>query len=74
MTEYVDLNSEIRELWSEANGMLQANQLDSKRAGVLQKMLRVCADRARHAGYVERERLLRRAADNLAARFPLPDA
>jgi hypothetical protein len=72
MTEYVDLNAEIQELWGEANGMLRANQLDSKRAGVLQTRLRECADRAHDAGYGDRERLLRRAADDLAAQFPSP--
>jgi hypothetical protein len=72
MTEYPDLETEIQELWGEANGMVLANRLDSKRAGVLQRRLRDCADRAHDAGYVDRERLLRRAAADLAERFPSP--
>ena len=70
MTESPDLETEIRELWDEANLMLLANRLDSKRAGVLQEMLRKCANGAHDAGYGDREKLLRRAADDLVARFP----
>jgi hypothetical protein len=72
MAEDTDLDAEIQELWGEANLMILANRLDSKRAGVLQKLLRECADSARDAGYVDRERLLRRAAADLAERFLSP--
>jgi hypothetical protein len=73
MTEHADLDTEIEELWCEANGMIQANRMDSKRARDLQMMLRECADRARDVGYADRETLLRRAAADLAERFLSPD-
>jgi hypothetical protein len=73
MTTHADFDAEIEALWGEANGMIQANRLDSKRAGVLQKLLKECAESARDAGYGDRERLLRRAAAELAERFLSPE-
>jgi hypothetical protein len=67
-----DLEVRVLELWNEANQMLQANLLDTRKAWVLQKRLRDYADMAHEAGYADRERLLRLAANSLAARFPLP--
>jgi len=73
MTGHADLDTEIEELWSEAHWMIQVNRRDSKRAGILHMKLRECADRARDAGYVDREVLLRRAMADLAERFISPD-
>jgi hypothetical protein len=72
MVGCADFDAEIRDLWGEANGMLQANRRESQRAGILRMRLRECADRAHDAGYLDRERLLRRAAADLAERFLSP--
>ena len=72
MAESANLDAEILELWGEAHWILQANRRDSRRVDVLKNRLSECADRAHDAGYLDRERLLRRAAAELTERFLSP--
>ena len=66
------LDTATQAIWDEANAMLLANILDSKKASLLQKTLRTRADAARDSGRPDQETKLRRAADDLAARFQPP--
>jgi len=67
------LDTAAQAIWDEANAMILANILDSKKASILQKTLRARADKARDSGRPDHEAKLRKAADDLAARF-LPPA
>jgi hypothetical protein len=71
MAQDAQLENRIVGLCDEANAMLLANLLDTKKAAILRKRLLECADQARNALHDGGEQRLRKAADELAARFPL---
>ena len=66
------LDAKSRAMWDEANAMLLANILDSKKAHLLQISLRLRAAEAHDCGRSDHEAKLQQAADDLAARFLPP--
>ena len=74
MARDAKLETRILGLCSEANAMLLANLLDTKKAVVLRKRLLECAEHARDACHMDGETRMRRAEADLAARFSVADA
>jgi hypothetical protein len=74
MAQAANLEARILGLCSEANAMLLANLLDTKKAVVLRRRLLECADHAREACHTDGETRVRRAEADLAARFSVADA
>ena len=66
------LDAVSRKIWDEANAMILANILDSKKAHALQISLRLQAAEAHDSGRSEHGDKLQKAADDLAARFLPP--
>ena len=64
------MENRILGLCDEANALLFANLLDTKKVGVLRKRLSECADQARDACHENGEERLRPLAVALADRFP----
>jgi hypothetical protein len=74
MAQDAKLEARILGLCDEANVMLLANMLDTKKAFALRKRLIECAERARDACHSDGETRVRRAEADLAARFSVADA
>jgi hypothetical protein len=70
MAQDAELETKIAVLCDEANAMLLASRLDTQKALVLRNQLLEYADLARKASLGNSEQLLRKAAAELAARFP----
>ena len=74
MAHHAELNMRIHSLCEEANAMLLANLLDTKKVHVLRKRMLECAGHAREAGHADGENQLRLAEGKLTARFlPVSD-
>ena len=74
MAQSANLETRILGLCSEADAMLFANLLETKKAVVLRKRLLECAEHARDAYHTDGDTRVRRAEADLAARFSLADA
>ena len=70
MAQDAKLDAKILGLCEEANAMLLANLLDTKKAVILRRKLLECRAQARDAGLESGARQLQQSADDLAARFP----
>jgi hypothetical protein len=71
MAQHAELNTRIHGLCQEADEMLFANLLDTKKVNFLRNRLLECAWHARDAGHADGESQLRRTEKTLMARFPL---
>jgi hypothetical protein len=69
MALHAKLELKILGLCEEANAMLLANLLDTKKASLLRKRLLDCGAQARDAGHETGEWQMTRAEAELAARF-----